>query len=214
MSDKKRDFDKEAAYWDENPGRVKLADDVYNAVSRSVPINRSMHVMDFGCGTGLLTLRIAPLAGAVTGIDSSQGMLDVLLSKAAKQKISNITTSFLDIDDGGALSGSYDLIVSSMTFHHIEKIGPALKQLHNCLKPAGYICIADLDPDEGLFHGDNKGVLHFGFERVAMRHEFLEAGFERISDTTAAEVMKPVPNGEMRRFTIFLMTGRKGLQGG
>jgi len=36
-----------------------------------------------------------------------------------------------------------------------------------------------------------------------------EAGFEDIRDTTAAEVTKPTGTGELRRFTIFLMTARK-----
>jgi hypothetical protein len=37
----------------------------------------------------------------------------------------------------------------------------------------------------------------------------MEAGFDDIQDRIAAEVMKPVSDGGMRSFTIFLMTGRK-----
>jgi 2-polyprenyl-3-methyl-5-hydroxy-6-metoxy-1,4-benzoquinol methylase len=111
MSDNKRDFDKEAAQWDENPGRVKLVKDVSNAITLHVPLNNSMRTMDFGCGTGLLTFRIAPLVGSVTGVDSSQGMLDILRTKISKQKISNVTTSFIDLDKGDVLADNYDLII-------------------------------------------------------------------------------------------------------
>jgi 2-polyprenyl-3-methyl-5-hydroxy-6-metoxy-1,4-benzoquinol methylase len=209
MSDNKRDFDKEAAQWDENPGRIKLASDVSDAIILNVPLNSSMRAMDFGCGTGLLTLRIAPLLASVTGVDSSHGMLDVLRTKISKQKIKNVTESLVDLDNGGVLTGNYDLIVSSMTFHHIEKLAPLLKQFHECLVPEGYIAIADLDPDDGLFHGDNKGVMHFGFERTAISQAFVEAGFDRIQDFTAAEMEKPTLSGDMRQFTVFLMTGQK-----
>jgi len=209
MSDNKRDFDKEAAQWDENPGRVKLAIDVSDAIILHVPLNHSMRAMDFGCGTGLLTLRIAPLVRSVTGVDSSQGMLGILREKISEQKINNVTTTLVDLDKGDILEGSYDLIMSSMTLHHVEKIAPFLKQFYACLAPDGYIAIADLDPDDGLFHNDNKGVIHFGFERSAMHQSFVEAGFDRIQDITAAEMEKPALNGEMRRFTVFLMTGQK-----
>jgi len=31
--------------------------------------------------------------------------------------------------------------------------------------PGGEIAIADLDKEDGDFHADNEGVMHFGFER-------------------------------------------------
>jgi hypothetical protein len=42
-----------------------------------------------------------------------------------------------------------------------------------------------------------------------MREFFTEAGFNNIKENTAAEVVKPIRGGEMRRFTIFLMTGQR-----
>jgi hypothetical protein len=72
------------------------------------------------------------------------------------------------------------------------------------------LCIADLDPEGGLFHGDNTGVYHFGFDRKELRRALADAGFENIADATAAEVMKPAADGQLRRFTVFLMSGRKG----
>jgi ubiquinone/menaquinone biosynthesis C-methylase UbiE len=209
MSDTKRNFNKDAASWDQNPLRVKLANDVFTAISARVPLNASMRVMDFGCGTGLLTLGVAPFVGTVTGVDSSRGMLDVLRIKISDQKINNTTTSFLDLEKGDTLAGSYNLIVSSMTLHHVERIGPILEQFYRCLVSDGYLCIADLDPDEGLFHDDKIGVFHSGFERTAMGGAFVGAGFDRVTDATAAEVVKTTSNGEMRRFTVFLMTGQK-----
>jgi cyclopropane fatty-acyl-phospholipid synthase-like methyltransferase len=208
MATEKRDFDKDAAAWDDNPGRVSLAKDVFSTISGHVPINRVMNVLDFGCGTGLLTLQIAPLAGSVTGADSSPGMIDVLRGKIAREGAGNVTTLLLD-DKGTIPTERYDLIVSSMTFHHIEKIETVLKMFSEWLTDEGYLCIADLDPDNGLFHPDSKGVFHPGFNRDDIRRAMEQAGFNRISDTTAAEMIKPDANGEMRRFTVFLMTGRK-----
>jgi len=50
MNTEKRDFDKEAASWDEHPPRVKLANDVVRAISNHIVMTSDMDVMDFGCG--------------------------------------------------------------------------------------------------------------------------------------------------------------------
>jgi tRNA (cmo5U34)-methyltransferase len=56
MNSEKRNFDKEAVNWDENPVRVKMAEDITNAISQHIILTRDMDIMDFGCGTGLLPL--------------------------------------------------------------------------------------------------------------------------------------------------------------
>lgn len=209
MNAEKRDFDKAAASWDENPGRVKMAKDVAGAISRQVTLTRDMDIMDFGCGTGLLSIELLPLVRSVTGVDSSQGMLDIFDRKIAGLGLKNVRTMLVDLDRGDRLTGGYDLVVSSMTLHHVRGMETLFNQLYNATAPAGYLCIADLDPDDGLFHGDNTGVFHFGFDRDNMRKVFTKAGFDNLQDVTAAELMKPLRNGEMRRFTVFLITGQK-----
>jgi len=96
-----------------------------------------------------------------------------------------------------------------MTLHHIKDIKPLLKQFSKIMAPAGYLCIADLDLDEGLFHDDNTGVFHFGFDRATLRRAFADAGFGNIQDGFAAEIAKPTLKGEVRRFSVFLITGQK-----
>jgi 2-polyprenyl-3-methyl-5-hydroxy-6-metoxy-1,4-benzoquinol methylase len=210
MSTEKRDFDKEADAWDEHPARVQLANDVAGVISRQVVLRPDMDVLDFGCGTGLLTLQLAPLVKSITGVDSSRGMLNVLGAKIARQNLTNVRTLLLDLEAGDTLRDEYHLIVSNMTLHHVREVGPLLERFYKALAPGGHLCIADLDPDDGLFHDDNQGVFHFGFKRAALRQAFVGVGFEDVQDTTAAEVTKPTRLGEQRRFTVFLMTGLRG----
>jgi ubiquinone/menaquinone biosynthesis C-methylase UbiE len=204
-----RDFDKIAASWDENPARVKLAKDIAGALSKQVVWTPDMSVMDFGCGTGLLTLELEPLVHSITGVDSSQGMLDILNQKIARLNLSNVKTLLVDSGKGEMLSGSYDLIVSNMTLHHIKEIQPLFDQFSRITAPGGCLGVADLDLDDGQFHDDNTGVFHFGFDRTALHKIFAKAGYHVIREVTAAKVMKPDHSGEMRTFTIFLMIGKK-----
>jgi ubiquinone/menaquinone biosynthesis C-methylase UbiE len=209
MKIERRNFDKEAATWDEVPARVKLAKDIGAAVSDEIVLTSNMDVLDFGCGTGLLALQLQPVVHSITGVDSSPGMIDVLKAKIDRQNLPNVTTQYIDTEKGDILEGSYHLIVSGMTLHHVKEIRPLLDQFYRIITPSGYLCIADLDLDDGKFHDSNDGVFHFGFDRALLRQDFTEAGFEDTRDRTAAELMKPDSEGVMRPFTVFLMTGRK-----
>ena len=210
MNQEKRNFDHEAASWDEKQGRVKLADDVVSAIRGEITLTKNMDVLDYGCGTGLITLGIHPFVNTVTGIDSSKGMLNVLIDKISRQKLTNVSTRHLDMEADEALHDKFHLILSSMTLHHIQQPDILTKQLSESLHVGGYLCIADLDPSSGLFHGNNQGVFHPGFERSHVKDMLEQAGFQYIKDITAAKVTKDVAEeGGAREFTVFLVSGQK-----
>jgi ubiquinone/menaquinone biosynthesis C-methylase UbiE len=169
----------------------------------------AMDVLDFGAGTGLVTIALQSHVRTITAADNSQGMLDILDAKIRTQRITNVRTRLVDLDRGDQLKGQFDLVVSSMTFHHIRDIGILLDRLAVLLRPSGRIVIADLDPDEGKFHDTQAGVFHDGFDRHDMQKYFEAAGFSDVQDRTAAVIQKPGNSGEMRAFPVFLMTGTK-----
>jgi ubiquinone/menaquinone biosynthesis C-methylase UbiE len=209
INTKKRDFDQEAANWDQVPGRVKVAKDIAHSIIQEITLTSDMDVLDFGCGTGLLTFALQPFVRSITGVDSSQGMLDVFKTKIKEQNLINVKADYIDLDKDDVLTGSYHLIVSSMTLHHIQNITPLLKQFYSILLPSGQLAIADLDLDDGKFHSNNEGVFHFGFDRKELHKMFIDIGFSDVRHLTAAQVEKPVESGRTRLFTMFLITGRK-----
>jgi 2-polyprenyl-3-methyl-5-hydroxy-6-metoxy-1,4-benzoquinol methylase len=209
MNTEKRDFDKEAGAWDEKSYRVKLANDIADAIRKEVEVKSDIDVMDFGCGTGLLTLHLQPLVRSITGVDSSQGMIDMLAKKAETLKLPNVRTALVDLDRGDKLSGRYHLIVSSMTLHHVKDVEHLFEQLYGVLIPSGYLCLADLDSEDGQFHRDNTGVFHFGFDRTELKRTLTKIGFDDVHFTSATEMTRETSGGEARTFTVFLMTARK-----
>ncbi len=209
MADGRRRFDQEAANWDQESRRVQLAADLYRAMSEAVVLTSSMEVLDFGCGTGLVTLQLSAQAGRVTGVDSSQGMLDVLDGKIQSCQVVNVTTRRVDLEGGDVLDGCYDLVVSTMTLHHVRDVPALLAQFAAVLKTGGHLCLADLDPENGAFHDNKDGVFHDGFDRGRLRDLLSKEGFADIGDKTAAEVVKPDTNGQMKVFTVFLITARR-----
>ena len=194
-------FDQEAATWDENPRRVRMTKAIAETIAQNVPLSGALEVLDFGCGTGLLTLKLRPSVGTITGVDTSPGMLEVLRRKVLEQHLEGVEAVLLEED--GLFQGAYDLIVSSMALHHVQDLPALFRQFRAHLCPGGHIALADLDREDGTFHGKAEDVFHLGFERGELKALLAEAGFADLQDTTAFEIRR---NG--RDYPVFLVTGR------
>jgi tRNA (cmo5U34)-methyltransferase len=202
-------FDREALSWDSNPGRVALARAIADTMIRQVPFSPSMDVMDYGAGTGLITLRLQPLIGSIMAVDTSREMLNVLEDKLRKLGASNVTTRLLDLEKTPGLSGKFDAIVSSMTLHHVQDTLTVFRRFFEALKVGGWIAAADLDTEDGTFHPDSTGVYHQGFDRGEVSALLQRVGFADVVMQNAHRFPKPGADGVMREYGIFLATARK-----
>ncbi|HAF43640.1 MAG TPA: SAM-dependent methyltransferase [Gallionellaceae bacterium] len=205
--DIRRDFEAVASRWDSNPTRVKIARDVGDAIMREVKLSPQMDVLDYGCGTGLLAMQLQSHVHSVSGADSSPAMVAVLQDKITTLKPGNVSTQLVDFERGAHASGTYDLIVSSMVTHHIPDTAELFKEWQRLLKPHGQIAFADLDAEDGSFHGDNTGVFHLGFDRAKLRELLLAAGFSSVRESTATSVRKEI-GGQPREFPVFLIVAQ------
>ena len=201
-------FDKKAASWDEEPRRVELARQVANAIVTSVKPTAEMDALDFGCGTGLLTLFLQPRLGSITGVDSSRGMLDILEGKVREQGLANVRALLCDVGRGERPDGRYHLIVSGMTLHHVAELAPLFRLFYELLLPGGTVSVADLDKEDNTFHDDPTGVHHFGFERPLVKRMLADAGFTEFRDTTVAVIQKGSLD-HVREYPVFLVSARK-----
>jgi cyclopropane fatty-acyl-phospholipid synthase-like methyltransferase len=204
-----RDFNKDAATWDENPGRVKVAQNIAATIISSDILDKHDTLMDFGCGTGLVSLALEPYVATITGVDSSRGMLDVFNNKISHYSLGNVRTVHVDIDKEDLPSGPFSCVVSSMTMHHIKDIPLLLKKFFAVLGKKGKLIIADLDSENGTFHDNNDGVFHFGFSRKEFIALLQDAGFGSVTEKTAAAIQKPDSQGKITTFTVFLLTALK-----
>jgi tRNA (cmo5U34)-methyltransferase len=209
MTNGKRDFDKDAQSWDENPVRRELGEAAGKAIAEAVSLKSSDTVLDYGAGTGLVSLAVRHRVSRVLAVDSSRGMLDVLDGKIKAAGIANIQPVFLDLEDPASTPPTVDAIVSSMTLHHVRDIPQLARIFLSMLGPGGRIALADLSTEAGDFHPDNSGVYHFGFAADWLRATFATAGFADARTSVAYTVRKPVTSGETKDFPILLLTAVK-----
>jgi tRNA (cmo5U34)-methyltransferase len=203
VSDTSR-FDQAASTWDEDPRRVELARAVGTAIVGQLRLTREMDVLDFGCGTGLLTLALQPLVHSVTGADTSSAMLGVLEQKIEARGLANVSAVLLDPAEPLASGSRFHLIVSSMALHHVADLAPLFERFHDLLRSEGRIALADLDREDGSFHGEAGDVFHLGFDRSEIQSLLRGAGFADLAATTAIVTRK-----EAHEYPVFLITGRK-----
>ncbi|MEI6208964.1 MAG: class I SAM-dependent methyltransferase [Desulfuromonadales bacterium] len=199
----RRDFDAAAAAWDEEPRRVKLAGEIAAGIAANVPLSAEWDALDFGCGTGLVTLPLSQHLGSMVGLDSSDGMLDRLRNKIQALGCKNVHTTLCNLEKGELPPGRFHLITSAMTLHHIPEIVPVLQSLRSLLHPGGWIALADLEREDGSFHDEQTGVFHNGFSAEEFQGMLEKAGFSSISISTVSRIEKGA-----RSFPVLLATAQ------
>jgi ubiquinone/menaquinone biosynthesis C-methylase UbiE len=206
----KRDFDADAKTWDSNESRRRMSLAIADAMREALTLSGDETLLDYGTGTGVVALRMQPFVREVIAADSSRGMLDVLEEKARGLGVTNVRTVLLDLERAPEPPRDLrpDVLVSSMTLHHVADTARLAETLFGMMAPGGRLAIADLDTEGGKFHSDNTGVEHFGFDRDELGRTFSRAGFEDLRFRTAHDIVRPSPSGD-QSFSVFLLTGQK-----
>jgi 2-polyprenyl-3-methyl-5-hydroxy-6-metoxy-1,4-benzoquinol methylase len=101
----------------------------------------------------------------------------------------------------------FDVVYSLMALHHIPDTNYILGQFQAVLEPGGWLALADLDKEDGSFHGLQMTEVHRGFEREQLQAQAERVGFAGVMFATAFAVQKAG-----RVYPVFLMTARKGAQ--
>ncbi|MFN2464459.1 MAG: class I SAM-dependent methyltransferase [Candidatus Dormibacteria bacterium] len=110
-------------------------------------LTAGQRVLDVGCGTGTLALMLkeAMPDALVTGVD---GDIEVVKRAREKARSRRVEASFGQGLAGSLAfqSGSFDLVVSSLVFHHLDPQTKrrALEQIRDLLRPAGRLLLADI----------------------------------------------------------------------
>lgn len=202
-------FDKAAAGWDQKQQRLELAAKIAAAISTSLPLHQKMTALEYGCGTGLVGLALAPRLLALTAVDTSSGMLAVLDQKIKDQKITNVITQRLDLVQE-TLTTRFDLIFCAMTLHHIKEADQLLGRFSELLVDGGYLAVADLQKEDGSFHdAEADGVMHHGFEPAELATTVTGLGLQQAAVQEVHTLIKTNDDGVERAYPVFLLTAKK-----
>lgn len=170
-------FDALAADWDDHPIPHAISGEVFSFLKRHRVLDAQTSALDYGCGTGLLALRIAEVAGRVTGLDDSGGMLKICEGKIEALGLKNVTLVRHQFPRDALPTEGHDLVTASMVLHHIPDVPGFLRACFELLPSGGACCFGDLDAEDGGFHPEGVEIEHKGFDREVLTGWLREAGF-------------------------------------
>ena len=164
--------------WDTNIDVISYSEKAYKSLVQVVNIE-GKSILDFGCGTGLLTERLSPLANSIVSIDTSPKMIKVLQSKNLPNVSSLSEPLTLElINNNPAFIKKFNIIVASSVFSFLPNYESTLKLLKSLLVTDGLLIqwdwlLSDNDSDFGLSEiAIKKALNNTGFKQVVLTKPF------------------------------------------
>lgn len=184
-----------------------------------LPNLKGKRVLDLGCGSGDICPIILDLgAESVTGIDISKKMLNRAHNRHLDPRISFIN---MDMEKLAELKDSFDVVISSLSFHYISNFDSLITNIHNLLTPNGYLVFSQVHPvntcianearwikdDQGKavgaslinYNREGKREIRWFVDNVVMYHRT----FSTLANTLTANnflveiILEPVPGPEV-----------------
>ena len=143
------EFDRQARRYDDSLTVRSFQSRAQFLVLDKMRIEKGMHVLDLGCGTGTATLEVASRLegiGEVVGLDLSEKMLGKAERKLARSGYTNV-----DFVLGSASDLTYesyfDYVLSTNAFHHFDDKAGVFSRVWRSLKPGGCFLVQDICDD-------------------------------------------------------------------
>ncbi|MCX6245651.1 MAG: class I SAM-dependent methyltransferase [Bacteroidetes bacterium] len=201
------EFDELARDWDLNPVHTERSKAIAEQLLEAIPVHAGMSALEYGAGTGLLSIFLQDKFREITLMDSSREMIRVISEKISLGGIKNLKPVLHDLETE-PFPGKFDFIYSQMVFHHVGNIDGILKKFNDLLNPGGYLAIADLYPEDGSFHGEGF-TGHKGFDVEKLTSTLKNHGFTNIHTNECFVIRRTLDNGNEKEYPVFLMTANK-----
>lgn len=134
-------------------------------------VHQPMSVLDVGCGTGKLLRRAYTYwpEAQLIGVDPANGMIEV-----AKRLTPNATFFTGMVEALPLQDASFDLALSTVSFHHWQDQGAGIREIARVLRPGGYFILVDASFPDWLMRVFHMKRFH---NPAQLRALFNQAGF-------------------------------------
>lgn len=186
-------FEKLAQQYD-TPARTHLA----QIITQAVQPEFHGKVMDYGSGTGLVSLPLAQQTTKLILVDAAEQMLAVAKHKIQQQQLTNVQVYQADFTQGTPQL-QVDTILLSLVLLHIPDTQKILTELFDLLPKNGKLLIVDFAQNPNVSHPK----VHNGFESQELTELLQAIGFTVVTLTNFYHGEKIFMNQDA---TLFLAT--------
>lgn len=159
--------------------RIELAKVIVKEVRPELRNSKSKSLIDYGSGTGLISLELSDLVDSILLVDSSKQMLEVAKAKISHKGITNSKVLYSDFTQETPELKA-DLVLLSLVLLHIPDTKKILQELFSILTIGGKLIIIDFDKNDKINHPK----VHNGFSHEELKKRLSEAGFKSIEIKT------------------------------
>lgn len=153
-------FDYIASRYD-TPEREEIAEVIADTIREYIVNGKEKDAVDYGCGTGLVGMKLLSDFRSVLFIDASSNMIEQVKQKISRTNAHNAKALCRDLEVESSLELHADYVFIVQTLLHIKEIVPVLKSLYNIVNEGGHLLIVDFDKNEDIASDE----VHNGFEQ-------------------------------------------------
>lgn len=124
-----------------------------------------VHILDVGCGAGHKSKYLTEKGFKVTGVDFSEGLLDI-----ARREVPEAQFILADMRDLSSIDGQFDAVLAIASLLHIPKkeACDVMAGWVEKLKPGGHFCVIvkgtkEGKPEEGVIEENDYGYTYERF---------------------------------------------------
>ncbi|MBM7587340.1 ubiquinone/menaquinone biosynthesis C-methylase UbiE [Bacillus pakistanensis] len=159
--------------------RMELAKVIVKEVRPELRNSKSKSLIDYGSGTGLISLELSDLVDTILLVDSSKQMLEVAKAKISHKGMTNSKVLYSDFTQETPELKA-DIVLMSLVLLHIPDTQKILQELFNILNNGGKLVIIDFDKNDKINHPK----VHNGFSHEELKQRLSEVGFKSIEMKT------------------------------
>lgn len=123
-------------------------------------LEEGIDLLDVGCGPGTISVdfarRLDP--GTVTGLDSAPDVIEKAKDLAESEGMTNIGFVVGDAYDTGFPDGSFDIVHTHQTLHHLGDPVAALREMRRVVKSGGVVGAREVDYAGTVIHPLTPGL--------------------------------------------------------
>jgi ubiquinone/menaquinone biosynthesis C-methylase UbiE len=172
-------FDIIAGQYD-TPERDRIAGIIAEAIRSRADSSAGKTAIDYGCGTGLVGLRLLDVFGSITFIDAAGNMVEQVRNKLVSLCANSAETLCCDLCGERPPGLKADCVFVVQTLLHEKNITALLENLHSVLNEDGRLLIVDFNKNENIVSDE----VHNGFDQAELAELLRRLSFSVVESQT------------------------------
>lgn len=154
------------------------AEDSLRLLLETAEVRSSDEVLDIACGPGIVSCAFAAAARKVTGMDLVPAMIEQARLLQADKGLANVEWRLGDATQLPFPDGSFDLVVTRYSFHHLMDPAAVLREMIRVCRPGGRVVVNDVtpEPEKGAAYDEMETLRDPSHARAVPLSELLGMG--------------------------------------